>query len=214
MAIIRLAQETDAPSMLSIYGPYVKDTPVSFEEVVPSPHEFADRIRNTAHRCPWLLCQIEETVAGYTYATDHRTRSSYRWTKEISVYVHPEFRRKKIGCGLYTALIGLLRVQGVVNVLAGITLPNTESVGFHESFGFKKVGVYNSVGYKNGTWHDVGWWELRLDDTYQKPPDSILHMPDIHLSPEWTSCIRRGEQIIASGTSHTPPERKPAGPST
>ena len=61
---------------------------------------------------------------------------------------------------------------GYASVYAGITLPNEPSVGFHESMGFKLVGVYPRVGFKLGTWLDVGWWghELQtLNDTPNAP---------------------------------------------
>ena len=34
----------DAEELLAIYAPYVRDTAISFEYVVPSVEEFADRI--------------------------------------------------------------------------------------------------------------------------------------------------------------------------
>jgi phosphinothricin acetyltransferase len=60
----------------------------------------------------------------------------------------------------------------VVNVLAGITLPNEASQTLHESFGFKVAGTFKDVGFKKGKWWDVGWWQMQL----QKPekPQSLL----------------------------------------
>ena len=55
---------------------------------------------------------------------------------------------------------------GYVTAFAGITVPNPGSVGLHEALGFTLVGVYEAVGFKQGQWHDVGWWQCRL----QEPP--------------------------------------------
>ena len=39
------------------------------------------------------------------------------------------------------ALFALLRLQGYFAAHAGITLPNASSVGLHEAFGFRPIGV-------------------------------------------------------------------------
>jgi phosphinothricin acetyltransferase len=31
------------------------------------------------------------------------------------------------------------------------------------------VGVYRSVGWKMGAWHDVGWWQLVLQERPATP---------------------------------------------
>ncbi len=70
---------------------------------------------------------------------------------------------------LYTSLFEALKGQGFVNAYAGITLPNEGSVGLHEALGFKPLGVYRNVGHKFGRWHDVGWWQLALQDPLEHP---------------------------------------------
>ena len=55
-----------------------------------------------------------------------------------------------------------LRAAKFHRAIAGVTLPNSGSVGLHESIGFKPVGVFTQVGYKFDQWHDVGFWELPL----------------------------------------------------
>jgi phosphinothricin acetyltransferase len=47
-------------------------------------------------------------------------------------------------------------------VLAGIALPNPESVALHEKFGMRKVAHFSEVGYKFEQWIDVGYWQLIL----------------------------------------------------
>jgi phosphinothricin acetyltransferase len=43
------------------------------------------------------------------------------------------------------------------------------SVRLFESFGFRRVALYEHIGYKLDRWHDVGWWQLRLDDSQPQP---------------------------------------------
>ena len=61
---------------------------------------------------------------------------------------------------LYRSLFEVLRLQGYVNVIALITLPNEASVTLHEKLGFGSVGVLDGIGFKLGAWRDVGWWQM------------------------------------------------------
>ena len=196
MITIRLAEKKDVKSILAIYQPFIENTPVSFEEIVPTVAQFWERIQKTLQDYPWLVCEINRDIAGYAYATAHRERASYRWTKEVSVYVHPDYIRCGIGCGLYTSLIELLKLQGVKNILAGITLPNKSSVAFHEKFGFSKIGVYRAVGFKLGRWHDVGWWEMKIDDPNNKPDKRLRKLDEIVDTEGWKAAIEMGIENI------------------
>lgn len=196
MTIIRLTEQKDTASILAIYEPFIKETPVSFEETVPTVEEFWLRIKNVLKYYPWLVCDIDGRIAGYAYATEHRKRAAYRWTKEVSVYVHPDIQRKGIANGLYTALIELLKLQGVTNVLAGITLPNEKSVKFHEHFGFTKIGIYTGTGYKMSQWHDVGWWEMKIGNQRDKPVSNLKNLSALSGTPEWNQAIEKGLKKI------------------
>ena len=189
--IIRSANPHDTEKMLEIYAPYILNSTVSFETEVPLKEEFQARVLHYQEKLPWLVCNIDNNLAGYTYATDHRQRNAYDVTKELSVYVHNDYRNCGVATGLYTALIEILKAQGVSNVLAGITLPNSESVGFHESMGFKPVGVYHNVGYKFGEFQDTGWWELMLDTKKNNPLD-LVEIKEIINSQSWKDAIEKG----------------------
>jgi phosphinothricin acetyltransferase len=192
---IRFAKTTDAPGISEIYAPFVNGSAVTFEEEVPSGEEIASRMEQISEKLPYLVCEIEGKVAGYAYACDFRTRSAYRWTKELSVYVHPSFRRKNIAVALYGCVIDLIKLQGITSALACITVPNPESVGFHEQYGFKKVGIFRANGYKLGQWHDVGWWELDLNPERVVPWDDPF---SIHQIPEYKKqeIFRKGMERI------------------
>ena len=61
---IRPAVPEDAPALLAIYAPYVRETAVTFEYEVPTPEEFAGRIRRTLERYPYLTAQCGGEVLG------------------------------------------------------------------------------------------------------------------------------------------------------
>ena len=175
---IRFAAETDATQILDIYAPIVANTAISFEKVPPSRPEMAGRIRSTLERYPWLACEEAGRVLGYAYATEFRSWSAYQWSVEVTVYVRPEAQRKGVGSALYTSLLGILRIQGFINALAGIALPNDSSVALHEQFGFKPMGVLQDVGFKVAQWHDVEWWALRLQQP-RDPPDAPKSLREV-----------------------------------
>lgn len=176
--MIRSVQIEDAKKILEIYGPYVSDSSISFETVLSSLKEIQERIAKTTKSYPWLVYEVDGEVVGYAYACEHRTRKAYQWSVDVAVYVSQSQHRRGIGKTLYQALFQKLRSQGFYNAYAGITLPNPSSIGLHESFGFTPVGVYRSVGFKNGKWHDVGWWQCKLQDHSEQPGNPA--QPDSH----------------------------------
>jgi phosphinothricin acetyltransferase len=162
--------ERDAKACAAIYAPYVRDTPISLEQVAPTPAEMAARIDRTSKTHRWLVAEDAGEVIGYAYGSQHRERACYRWAADVAVYIDPLHQRRGAGRALYHMLFGLLAEQGFRVACAGVTLPNDASVGLHEACGFKLVGVYERIGYKTGAWWDVGWWQLELVGAGAGPP--------------------------------------------
>jgi len=171
----------DAAACVAIYAPYVADSCVSFEEVVPTAEQFAAYIAATSERYPWLVLEDRGAVVGYAYAAQHRARAAYRWAVDVGIYVDPARHRSGAGRALYQALFELLRRQRLRSACAGITLPNEASIGLHRALGFEHVGTYRSIGWKAGSWRDVSWWQLQLaagdggggDGDATPPPDPL-----------------------------------------
>jgi phosphinothricin acetyltransferase len=191
---IRLVTETDAGAIAAIYRPLVETTAISFETVAPSAEDMARRIGATTATHPWLVCERGGQIAGYAYASPHRTRAAYRWSVDTSVYVAADHHRAGVGRSLYVSLFAILAAQGFVSAYAGIALPNPASVGLHEAMGFEPIGVYRQVGFKHGAWHDVGWWQLKLRDP-EDPPNEPLSLAAIQARPEWATLVASGERI-------------------
>jgi phosphinothricin acetyltransferase len=174
MAKIRIATPADAKEMLEIYSSFILNTGITQETEVPTVEEFSNRINNTLQERPWLVCKIDNDIAGYAYAGKHRERKGYQWCIESSVYLNEKFFGRGVAQGLYKALFEIVKEQGFVNVYAVITLPNKRSVAFHESFGFTYFTTYRNVGYKLGRWHDVGWWQYVVNDVKNEMKDPVL----------------------------------------
>ena len=170
---IRVAHPADGLAIAEIYGPYVRDTAISFEADPPTGEEMAARIAATLPTHPYLVAHREGAVVGYAYASKHRERAAYRWSVDVTVYVSQIERRTGVGRALYTTLLGILRKQGFRSAYAGITLPNPGSIGLHEAMGFRPAGTYRNAGYKLGRWHSVGWWALELNETDVEPQEPV-----------------------------------------
>jgi len=196
MRTIRIAEPADAREVAGIYGPIVAHTATSFETEVPTEMEMERRISSTLAFLPWLVCVDGERMAGYAYASKHRERAAYRWCVDVSVYIRDSCRRSGVGRALYTSLFALLRLQGFCAAHAGVTLPNEASVGLHESLGFRPIGVYPRVGFKDGRWHDVGWWQLPLRDRSGEPGPT-LPMEALRRAAGWDEAIVAGLKLLS-----------------
>lgn len=174
---VRPATAGDASDMSAIYAPIVEQTPISFELIPPTAAEFAQRIRDTTRELPWIAAETGEGVVGYAYASRHHVRAAYRWSVHTSVYVAEEWRGRGVGAALYSVLIDELRMMGYVSAYAGIALPNAGSVALHEKLGFVASGRFPAAGFKQGSWHDVGWWHLALREPPPAPPEPTRWEP-------------------------------------
>jgi len=159
---VRLVRSEDAPRLLDIYAPFVRETWISFEYEPPNVEEFRGRIQRLAPVSPWLVAENEDEIVGYAYADRLRARPAYQWAIETTVYVDRASHRRGVARALYGVLFTALRVQGYGSAWAGIALPTPRSVALHEALGFRSAGTWPDVGFKLGAWRDLGWWRLPL----------------------------------------------------
>lgn len=158
----RAASERDAAACAAIYAPYVTDTAISFEADPPSAAEMGERIAAAVRTHAWLVLERKGRVVGYAHGAPFKSRTAYRWSCEVSVYLERDRRRTGGGRALYEALLARLAERGFRTAVAGMTLPNDASVGFHRAMGFEPVGTYRRIGWKHGRWHDVAWTQRAL----------------------------------------------------
>ena len=176
--LIRTAAVEDAPQLLNIYAPYVRDTAVTFEYDVPLQEEFAERIRCTLRRYPYLVAQINGEAVGYAYAGAFQKRTAYNWAAETSIYVKQNKRGLGIGKALYRQLEYYLKLQNIVNLNACIASTQTKdeyltnaSILFHERLGFRLVGEFSRCGYKFHRWYNMVWMEKIIGEHLEIMPE-------------------------------------------
>jgi L-amino acid N-acyltransferase YncA len=159
---IRDADTADGAALAAIYAPFVTDSWVSFETQPPDAAEMAARIASYGSSHGWVVAEQDGAIAGYAYASPHRTRAAYATSADIAIYVAPGAQGQGLGRALYAALFERLRSRSIHAVFAGIALPNPASIALHEAMGMVPVGIYREVGWKLGGWRDVGWWQRLL----------------------------------------------------
>jgi phosphinothricin acetyltransferase len=115
---------------------------------------------------------------------------------DTAVYVSSTAHRRRVGTALYTSLFEILRLQGLRNAYAGVTLPNPGSEGMHRAFGFALVGIYRHVGYKMGSWHDVAWFERPISEAVIDPSEPVT-FPEVRDSPEVAAALGKGQALLA-----------------
>ena len=182
---LRTATPNDAPALLAIYAPYVRETAITFEYDVPSAEEFAERVASTLERHPYLVAfepvgtDTPERILGYAYAGPFHARPAYDWAVETSIYVAGEARGRHVGTRLLDALEDTLAAQGVTNAEACIAVPDQGgSVGFHERRGYRMVGHFEKCGFKQGRWWDMVWME-HLIAPHPETPAPLIAFPDL-----------------------------------
>lgn len=160
--MIRPVKVTDAIAICGIYNYYINETAITFEETPVSIKEMENRIRNISATYPWLVWEEAGALIGYAYVNKWKERSAYNFSVEDSIYFKQGYEHKGFGRKLLTALLDVVKKTSIHAIVAGITIPNEQSVALHEKLGFKKIAQFNEIGFKCNQWLDVGYWELLL----------------------------------------------------
>lgn len=154
---IRPTLATDIPAITRIYAHAVKHGTATFELEPPDDAEMLRRFdKLRAGGFPYIVAEIDGTIAGYAYAGAFRERPAYRFTVEDSIYIAPEMHRRGIGRSLLMRLIEEAEAAGFRQMMAVIgDSAQAASIAVHRSCGFKDAGVFEAVGFKFGRWLDT-----------------------------------------------------------
>lgn len=187
---IRVAKPDDAEALLAIYTPYVTETAITFEYIVPTVGEFRRRIIHTLTRYPYLVAEFRGVILGYAYLGPFVGRAAYDWAAEVSIYVDKNCRHNGIGRALYEAIEAVGRAQNLQNLCACIGVPDIDdeylthnSVDFHTHMGYRLVGEFRHCGYKFGRWYNMVWME-KIIGKHPADPAPVLPFSPSMLPPQ------------------------------
>jgi L-amino acid N-acyltransferase YncA len=169
---IRPTTVADLPSVTEIYAHEVREGTATFELVPPDLAEMTRRFQALMDGgFPYLVAELDGSVAGYAYASSYRPRPAYRFTVENSVYLRPATHRRGIGRQLLERLIAECERRGFRQMIAVIgDSANAASISVHARCGFQMIGTHPSVGLKFGRWLDTVMMQRELGDGAKTVP--------------------------------------------
>lgn len=169
---IRPTLASDVPAIARIYAHAVRHGTATFELEPPDEAEMLRRFEKLrAGRFPYIVAEVDGTVAGYAYAGAFRERPAYRLTVEDSIYIAPEMHRRGIGRALLMRLIEEAEAAGFRQMMAVIgDSAQAASIAVHRSCGFRDAGVFEAVGFKFGRWLDTVQMQRALGEGSRTVP--------------------------------------------
>ncbi|MEM9026710.1 MAG: N-acetyltransferase family protein [Verrucomicrobiota bacterium] len=164
MGQVRSIRESDAPAFARIYNHYIRETLVTFEEEEIDDADALSRIREITSEHAWYVYESEDgRIEGYAYIAPFKSRCSYRYSLELSIYLDKDATGKGIGTQLMKAVLAAAQSGDCHILIGGVALPNDASVRIHEKFGFEKVAHFKEVGRKFDRWIDVAYWQKTIN---------------------------------------------------
>ncbi len=136
---IRDAEIKDMPIIIDIYNSTIPSRmvtadlePVSVESRMPWFNDHSPSFR------PLWVVEINGTICGWVSFQSFYGRPAYNATSEISIYIHEQFRGKKLGKYLIQKCIDASPKLGIKTLLGFIFGHNVPSMNLFTSFGFEK----------------------------------------------------------------------------
>lgn len=148
--IIEDLKQEDISSCLEIYNHYIKNTTVTLEEKELSLLEFSSRCNRIKEMFPYIVIKDKNSnkVLGYCYLDYFNTRSAYRITADLSIYVDKDYLHNHLGKLMLEEIEKRALKQGIFNIISLITSENINSISFHERNGFILDGEVKNVAIK------------------------------------------------------------------
>lgn len=138
---IRSAEEADLPAIVEIFNAAVATRmatavlgPVTLDERREWFHE------HSPDRHPLFVLVIDDRLAGWLSVHPFMTRCAYAGTAEVSVYVHPQYKRRGVGTRLLRQVLTeapRLELTALVGLIFG---HNEPSLQLFERCGFARWG--------------------------------------------------------------------------
>ena len=153
--IIRDIKDCDIEQILEIYNYYIENTTITFEEQLLSLDEFSNRVHNIQSHFPYIVALENNKVLGYAYLNYYSTRSAYRISADLSIYVDKNERHKSIGKALLDNITDKAKEIGIKNIISIVTSENVNSLNFHIKNGFVECGKLDNCAIKFNRLHGI-----------------------------------------------------------
>jgi phosphinothricin acetyltransferase len=168
---IRAATIDDVAAINALYNHEIANGTASYDEVEwPFEKRLAWFKAHEVDSQPVLVAEDSGTgeVIGFCSLTLLSDKSGYRFTRENTIIIRPDYHRRGIGRALLTALLDEARRLGLRLIVALVTSTNEGSIGLHEALGYRVTGTLENAGYKFGEWHSTVYLQLDLGEPGQR----------------------------------------------
>ncbi len=141
--------DIDIDQCLEIYNYYILNTAYTLEEKELTHDEFYSRCHLITDKYPFIVVKNDEgKVLGYAYLDVFNSRSAYRKTADLSIYVNKDHLHEHLGKNLLEEIEKLAKIYGITNIISLITSENPNSAKFHLRNGFYLEATLKNVAIK------------------------------------------------------------------
>lgn len=159
---IEIATKEDITDIVTIYNDAILHTTATFDTKTKTVEEMLQWFSHHSELYPVIVSREDDTVTGYCSLTQFKEKDAYKHTVELSVYIHPEHRRKGLARKLMEEIINIAKELGHHTIISCITSGNEVSEKLHEKLDFKKVGQINEAGKKFDEWLDIVYYQKMI----------------------------------------------------
>lgn len=152
---IRPVEAPDLPYVAEIYGYYVENSTVTFDEDALTLAEWREKFYYLSQLGMPFIAAVSPSgqILGYALVAPWKQKKAFRFTVENSIYLGPAATGKGLGRVLLGELIVRSKAAGLREIIAVIADQGAEaSVKLHTDFGFHEVGRMGKVGFKFDRW--------------------------------------------------------------
>jgi L-amino acid N-acyltransferase YncA len=153
---IRDANRSDLPAIVNIYNSTIASRmvtadlePIAVENRIQWFNEHSPTIRPL-----WVVENLGEICAWVSFQSFYG-RPAYNATAEISIYIHPDFRGKKLGKYLIQKAMDACPRLQIKTLLGFIFGHNEPSIKLFSNFGFEKWAQLPNVAELDGIERDL-----------------------------------------------------------
>jgi len=157
---IRTLEHNDWNEIKNIYQLGI-DTGIATFETAP-PKNFEEWQQKIETKNSFVIIE-NEIILGWATLSKISNRPVYKGVVEISIYIHPDYKGRKVGESLYKHLEKSAVNDGYWTIQAQLFTNNVASKAFFEKQGFRQVGVREKIGQLNNQWMDNYLYEKNFN---------------------------------------------------